>query len=554
MADAAEGDRLESDNMRAARPRRRPYVVIGIVVTCFAMIAILQMLAAQWDFANTNVATLILGFVALMTLVVWQLRERNASRLRRVMPLIVLLVFAGVMASILRIDRVNGRLIPTLSFRWTRKPDQILEMPVIPTREEVAVDVTTMTDRDFPQFLGPDRNLLIRSVVLATDWDKRPPELLWRRSIGAGWSGFSAVNGFAVTMEQRGDSELTTCYEITTGRPLWAHAERARHETVLGGVGPRATPTIVSGRIYTQGATGILLCLDGATGEVIWRDNILERYHVTPRQDLRAVAWGRAASPLLVDDLLVVPFGGPRSGPWFSLAGYDRQDGTLRWRGGDIQVGYASPQLVTLCGLQQIIIVNESTVSGHRLSDGKVLWSHPWPGSSAAGANVSQAAIVSMNRILLSKGYGGGAKLLHLQKVNDNQIEARTVWSNRRVLKTKFTNVVIHHQFAYALSDGILECVDLRDGQSRWKDRRRGDYGHGQILAVGDVLLVQAETGEVAMVQLQPDQFRELGRIEALTDQTWNNICLYGPYMLVRNAVEAACYKLHVREPAAEVD
>ena len=86
------------------------------------------------------------------------------------------------------------------------------------------------------------------------------------RPIGAGWSGFAAVNGFAVTMEQRGPDELVTCYTIATGEVQWAHALTARHGTIMGGVGPRATPTIHAGRVYALGATGVLRCLDGATG------------------------------------------------------------------------------------------------------------------------------------------------------------------------------------------------------------------------------------------------------------------------------------------------
>ena len=99
---------------------------------------------------------------------------------------------------------------------------------------------------------------------------------------------------------------------------------------------------------------------------------------------------------------------------------------------------------------------------------------------------------------------------------------------------------------AYALSDGILECVEVDTGRRRWRDRR-GDYGPGQILLVGDVILVQAESGEVVMVEANPDRLVELGRIPALTDQTWNNLCLYDHYLLVRNSVEAACYDLPLR-------
>ncbi len=130
-------------------------------------------------------------------------------------------------------------------------------------------------------------------VRLARDWQARPPRLVWRHEIGAGWATFAAVNGFALTMEQRGDEELVTCYEVATGTLRWFHALPSRHQTVMGGVGPRATPTIRDGRVYALGATGILRCLDGATGQPVWTEDLLARIGITPDEDLSGIAWGR---------------------------------------------------------------------------------------------------------------------------------------------------------------------------------------------------------------------------------------------------------------------
>jgi outer membrane protein assembly factor BamB len=267
---------------------------------------------------------------------------------------------------------------------------------------------------------------------------------------------------------------------------------------------------------------------------------------VTPEEDKDAVGWGRAASPLVVDDLVIVPLGGPEDGPFHSLAAFHKLDGTLQWKGGDDQVSYASPTLTTLCRRRQVVIVNESTVSGHALEDGTTLWSYPWEGNSDQNATCSQAVMVGDDRVLLSKGYGTGAELIQLYKTPEEGFRVESLWADRTKLKTKFTNVVVRDGYVYGLSDGILECVELDTGRRRWKTRR-GDYGHGQILGVGDVLLVQAENGEVVMVEMNPTELNELGRFEALTDKTWNTLCLYGTRLLVRNAREAACYELALR-------
>ncbi len=129
----------------------------------------------------------------------------------------------------------------------------------------------------------------------------------------------------------------------------------------------------------------------------------------------------------------------------------------------------------------------------------------------------------------------------------DGTFSVQVVWKNAKVLRTKFTNVALHAGHIYGLSDGVLECVDLATGERVWKD---GRYQHGQILRVGDLLLVLSEDGEVVLVEASPDQPNNvLGRFQALEGMTWNNFALYGPYLLVRNAREAACYQLPVELP-----
>ena len=108
-------------------------------------------------------------------------------------------------------------------------------------------------------------------------------------------------------------------------------------------------------------------------------------------------------------------------------------------------------------------------------------------------------------------------------------------------MKTKFTNGVIRDGYMYGLSDGILECIEIESGDRIWK---RGRYGHGQLLLVGDVLIVQAEDGRVLLVRADPEGHEELGEIHALEGLSWNTLCLVGPYLVVRNGEVAVCYEL----------
>ena len=480
-------------------------------------------------------------FLAVAVLLVWLAFRSGHSSAVRWTPLVVMLAAGGAWIATHRIDHVTGELGLVWSLRWEKHPDQTLAIPRVTTSgHSVPLDQTT--EDDFPQFLGPTRTASIDRLSLARDWTKQPPRQLWEHSIGAGHSGFVVVNGFAVTMEQRGDEELVTCYDALTGDAKWSHAVNARHATVLGGIGPRSTPTINEGRVYALGATGVLRCLDGSNGKLLWTRDIMAECGTSVAEDLENVYWGRAASPLVVDNLVIVPGGGPNAGPWISLLAFDKVSGKLVWKGGNRQISYSSPAVAVLGGVRQIIIVNESSITGHDPLNGEVLWEHPFEGSSKRNANNSQVVPVGDDRLFVSKGYTGGATLFQVNRDDKGNWNAdSTIWMKTNVLKTKFTNVAVFHAFVYGLSDGILECAELNTGKRRWK---KGHYGHGQILRVGDLLLVESEEGEIALVAASPDAFNELGRFEAIQGQTWNTLCLWGRHILVRNSEQAACWEL----------
>ncbi|MFM8893053.1 MAG: PQQ-binding-like beta-propeller repeat protein, partial [Planctomycetia bacterium] len=348
--------------------------------------------------------------------------------------------------------------------------------------------------------------------------------------------------------------EIVSCRSVSDGRLEWSVAVPGRHQTVLGGAGPRSTPTIHDGVVYAHGATGWIHAIDGATGRVLWRQNLVDELGIDPAAHAAAVAWGRSGSPLVLDDLVILPAGGPRTRreadetAYASLVALDRVTGRRRWLAGDEQIAYASPQLVDWEGRRLVVVVNEGHVAAYDPADGSEVWEHPWPGHSSSDASCSQTVPLGAGRLLLSKGYGIGAAVIEVVPTAAAPWTVREVWRNPLALKTKFTNVAIHDGHAYALSDGVLECVRLDDGNRRWK---AGRYGQGQVLRVGGLLLVQAESGEVVLVEAAAAGHVVRGRLAALAGQTWNNPCLAGTRLLVRNAEEAACYELPVVEAAA---
>ncbi|EAQ77905.1 PQQ-binding-like beta-propeller repeat protein [Blastopirellula marina] len=503
-----------------------------------------------FDGAVGNVMTLIGVFFAFFIPVIWFTLFSGWSIAVRLLPIACVLSAPAIFFCFFRIVHVDGEMKPIFAYRFAQSADQQLD--ALDGGGAAEGDSTQSTEHDFPQFLGPDRNLKLAGPNLASDWNTSPPQEVWRRPIGAGWSGFVVVGDLAYTMEQRGPSEYVSCYRVADGEPVWNFKHEARHETVLGYVGPRSTPLVHDGKVYAVGATGALVGLDAATGDVVWRHDLLDEFDTTQAQFDGMVAWGRASSPLLYEGkdraLIILPAGGPTRKESTTLVAYDAQTGEQVWTGGQQPMSYASPSLFQLGGETQIMSVNESTVSGHNPETGKQLWITDWAGDSSGAATCSQPVDLGDGRILVSKGYGQGARVFAIEKQADGQYAVQDVWSDGRLLKTKFTNVAAKDGFIYGLNDGILECVTAADGERTW--RQRG-FGHGQLLLVGDHLLVMTEEGELVLAAANPAAYEEAGRIQALESEVspnWNNLCLTGDLLLVRNAEQAACYRLKTSE------
>ncbi len=270
----------------------------------------------------------------------------------------------------------------------------------------------------------------------------------------------------------------------------------------------------------------------GASGERRWsKDVISENRAELPE-------WGLAGSPLVLGRAVIVSAGGPEGR---SLVAYDRSNGELLWSGGSDRAGYSSPARAVIAGRAQILIFNASSVAGHDEATGALLWEWPW---DYRKPNVAQPAPVPGDGVFVSSGYGVGCSLLRVRRSEDGSFAVEEAWHTSS-LKAKFANFVLRGEFVYGLDDGTLVCVDLASGARRWKGAR---YGHGQLLLAGDILLVSAEAGFIALVEAVADGYREVARCAALGEKTWNSPALAAPYLLLRNDRQAACYELALEE------
>jgi outer membrane protein assembly factor BamB len=508
-----------------------------------------------------------------LTLVAWAVATRHLSDGRRRASLVAAILLACAPFALIRTAGVKGGAGGEFHWRWTPTPEQLLlarggdepkplppsmvpaspaapaapappaEIPrdipaakasVAPAapaapavaKIEAATPSVTETPAEWPGFRGPGRDGIIRGVRLLTDWSKSPPVAIWRRPVGPGWSSFAVRGDLLYTQEQRGDDEAVSCYKVSTGEPVWRHRDAARFYESNGGAGPRGTPTLAHGRVYTLGATGMLNALDAANGAVLWsRSAISDTARKIPD-------WGIASSPLVVDDMVVVAVSG-------TLAAYDLVTGKPRWVGPQHGGSYSSPQLATIDGVAQILLLSAPGAVSLAPADGALLWEYSWEGGAIVQPALTPDGGVLINAMSMMGGMGT-RRLAVAHGEGGWTVEER--WTSNG-LKPYYNDFVVHKGHAFGFDGNILACIDLQDGKRNWKG---GRYGNGQLvlLADQDLLLVLTEDGELALVKATPDQFTEVARVPALDAKTWNHPVLVGDVLLVRNGEEMAAFRL----------
>jgi outer membrane protein assembly factor BamB len=339
-----------------------------------------------------------------LALVAWAVASRRLSSGPRRASMVATILLACGIFTLVRTSGVTSDVIGSdFHWRWTPTPEERLlaraadeptapapapaetpkEPPMVKAGQEPAAVPATPsaakkkpatpaaveTGADWPGFRGSGRDSIIRGVRIETDWSQSPPLALWRRPIGPGWSSFAVRGDRLYTQEQRGDDEIVACYKVSTGEPVWRHRDAVRFWESNAGAGPRATPTVSNGRVYAFGATGILNALDTGNGAVVWSRN------AASHTQTKVPIWGFAGSPLVVGDVVIAAAAG-------TLAAYDLATGNPRWVGPHRGGSYSSPQLVTIDGVAQILLLSPPGAISVAPADGVLLWEHKWQGGA----------------------------------------------------------------------------------------------------------------------------------------------------------------------------
>jgi len=496
-----------------------------------AIVLIIVALIVTSSFIHESIATAMQGMmfviysipVMSLAFVVWAVTSRHLSNKLRRASMVATILLASGMWMLLRTDGMTGDARHDFAWRWS----ETAEERFLAQAEDKSLAIpsalaTAETKTDWPGFRGPNRDGIIHGVQIKTDWSASPPVELWRRPIGPGCSSFAVRGDFLYTQEQRGSDEVVACYNLTTGEPVWKHRDAARFWDSHAGAGPRATPTISDGRVYTFGATGILNVLDANDGAVIWSRN------AASDANAKDSGWGFTSSPLVVDDVVIVAATG-------KLVAYDLNTGYPRWFGPDGGDSYSSPQLITIDGITQVLLMSQVGATSFATVDGALLWEYPWP-----GGRIVQPALIADGDLLLSAGERKGMRRIAVAHGPDGW-KTKKCWTSRG-LNPEFNDFVIHKGYAFGFDGPKLACIDVKDGKRKWKNGRYG--GQLILLADQDLLLVLSEKGELALVRATPDYFKELAHFPAIEGKTWNHPVLVGDVLLVRNGQEMVAFQL----------
>jgi len=389
---------------------------------------------------------------------------------------------------------------------------------------------------DWPQFLGPTRDGVYAGSDLAAVWPKEGPPVVWRKNIGQGFSGPAVADGKLILFHRLEDKEVVACLDARTGEPKWTKDYPTAYQDDFGfDEGPRATPCVAEGRVFTFGAEGMLSCLNLADGNMLWQVNTKNEFHT------RKGFFGAACSPLVEGNAVLLNVGGAGGA---GLVAFDKATGRVLWKCSDDEASYSSPAAATIHERRYAFFFTRAGLVAVNPADGTVQFHYPWRSTMNASVNAATPLIVD-DSIFLSACYGTGAILL---RVADNAVEK--VWSGDDILSNHYATSVYRDGFLYGINGRAdpgfspapsLRCVELKTGKIRWQD---DSVGASTVLLAGDQLLILTEGGELIRAPATPAAFKPGDRVQIMPTAVRAYPALAGGFLYARSKDKLFCVNL----------
>lgn len=384
---------------------------------------------------------------------------------------------------------------------WEYRSPAMRSLVVAGVALAVAVQASA---RDWPQFLGPERNGIYRGPALSDTWGPRGPRVVWRKPVGQGFSGPVVAQGRVILFHRVSNQEVVESLDPRTGMTQWRYAYATTYRDDFGfDEGPRAVPVVADGVVYTFGAEGQLHAIDLAKGTKLWSEDTMRRFTVAKG------FFGAGGSPIVEEGRVMANVGGAAAG----IVAFDAKTGKVLWTATNHQASYSSAVSATFGGQRVAVFLTRAGLVGLDPASGRVVFERPHRARMAASVNAATPLVVG-DLLFVSAEYGPGAALL---RVNGAGSLAQ-VWASDEALTNHYATSVHHDGVLYGYHgrqefNPSFRAVELRTGKVRWSEDR---FRAGSVTLAGDRLLIVRETGEVILAAASPDAFTPIARAQVL--------------------------------------
>jgi outer membrane protein assembly factor BamB len=396
---------------------------------------------------------------------------------------------------------------------------------------QFVVFVSISQGEDWPQFLGPRRNGTCVETGIRASWPAEGPPILWRHTLGQGFSG-PIVRGTNLLMFHRvSDREVLECLDASKGTLIWSNSYPSHYRDDFGfDEGPRATPAATVDRVYTYGAEGVLTCWNRADGKSVWT--------VDARKEFKAPKgfFGIACSPLVDRGLVLLNLGGDGAG----IVGFDAITGKVRWKATDQRASYSSPTVAEVHGEHLAFVLTREGLVVLKPDDGTVITEFPWRPPMEASVSAATPLVIG-DQVFLSTSYERGAVLLQL----DGK-KLRKIWAGDDQLSNHYATSIFHKGQLFGF-DGRqeqgcnLRSVDFKTGKVNWS---QDGFGAGTVTLVNDELFVLTEKGELLRAPATSESFKPSGRAQILPFQVRAYPAFADGKMYARSKDKLVCVNL----------